>query len=225
MKKLGKAVAAELTNSYIARMDQRPSTTPDDADRRRKAAGLAARLDPILAALWALVDRRITRFGLFARPLRTRLARAHERLVNLLVAIAAGRLPRRRAPSHTPRPGGPRPTHLPRRHAWLVATLGHQAAAYRSQLESLLRDPETQATLAAAITHAPGIARTLRPLCRMLGIPLPPPLQRPARPARPRPQPAPKPPRPPLPPCRPIYPQRHPRPMPFLRLPPKLSRA
>ena len=55
---------------------------------------------------------------------------------------------------------------LPRGHGWLVRVLGYEAAAYRSQLEALLAEPEMLAVLAAV----PGVGRVLRPICRMLGI-------------------------------------------------------
>jgi hypothetical protein len=208
-------------------MKPAPHPAPAEARAPLDGAVLAARLECILGGLWALVARRIHLFGDLANPLRCRLARAQERLVTLLLAFAAGRTPRHRArpPGQPARSGGKPAIHLPRTRAWLVASLGYQAAGYGSQLEALLRDPETQATLAAAITRSPGIARTLRPLCRMLGVSMPPPLQLPPRPPRLRPQPAPKPQRPALPPLLPIYPQRHPRPMPFLRPPQKFRPA
>ncbi len=55
---------------------------------------------------------------------------------------------------------------LPQGHGWLVRALGYEAAAYRSQLEALLAEPEMQAVL----TLVPGAGRVLRPICRMLGV-------------------------------------------------------
>ena len=198
-----------------------------DTHAPHPAASLAARLMPILTALWDLVIDRSHRLGNLAHPLSSRIARARERLLHLLLALAAGRLPRHRprTPGQPARRGGPRPTYLPHRRAWLVAIFGYRAAGYASQLEAVLSDPAIQAALATAIAQSPGIARTLRPLCRMLGVPLPPPLQPALRPAQPRPKPAPKPPRPALPPLLPFYPQRRPRHLPFLRPPPKLRPA
>ena len=81
------------------------------------------------------------------------------------------------------------------RNTWLVIKLGWEAAAYASQLQHVLQDPDTQSALTDAIAHSPGIARNLRPLCRLLGVPLPPCLQLPPRP-RPQRKSKPKPPRP-----------------------------
>jgi hypothetical protein len=70
-----------------------------------------------------------------------------------------------------------------------------EAAAYGSQLQFLLHDPD----MAALIEAAPQMKRLLFPLCRSLGVEMPPGLRPPAR--RPRPlaprTPKPRPPRPP----------------------------
>ena len=60
----------------------------------------------------------------------------------------------------------------------------------REQFQHLLNDPE----LIAAIQAAPALARPLRGLCHMLGIPVPDLIRLPERPRKPRP---PKPPNPP----------------------------
>ena len=59
------------------------------------------------------------------------------------------------------------------------------------QFEHLLTDPE----LIAAIQAAPELARPLRGLCHMLGIPVPDLIRLPERPRAPRPPKPPKPPR------------------------------
>ena len=181
------------------------------------AIAIAARLEGVLRALTQLIFARFHLFGDLAQPLHNRIARARQRLVALLANLAAGREPR----PHTPRPGrkgGPRGPSISTRRAWLVHVMGHHAGAYASQLQFLLHEPDTLALLAAAPPRAlSSVARTLRPLCRMLGVPLPPLLQPPAKPPRP---PRPRPVRPkPLPrmTVQSCLPQRRPRDMPFLR--------
>jgi hypothetical protein len=79
------------------------------------------------------------------------------------------------------------PQRLPRRRGWLAHAL---AGTYGgSQFEHLLRGPE----MIAAIQAAPALARPLRGLCHMLGIPVPELIRLPERPCKPRP------PRPPTP--------------------------
>ncbi len=193
---------------------------PIPAQVRAHAPALAAKLALILADLGRLIFSRFALLGPLAIPLNNRVAGVARRLAALLAHLAAGRLPRPHAPRSTaPKGGGPPPINLPTSRAWIVVTLGHHAAGYASQLQFLLNDPQTLATLAAAPPQAvASIARTLRPLCRRLGVDLPAILQPPPRPPR-----APAPPKParqkpaPLPPLLPLYPQRKPRPYPFLR--------
>jgi len=195
------------------------STPPIPAQVRAHAPALAAKLAQILADLARLIFARLPAFGPLAVPLHNRVAGVARRLAALLAHLAAGRLPRPHAPrpkaEDGPRHGGPPPVNLPTRRGWIVQTLGHHAAGYASQLQFLLNDPQTLATLAAASPQAvASIARTLRPLCRRLGVDLPAILQPPPRPPAPT-----KPARPksaPLPPLLPFYPQRKPRPYPFL---------
>jgi hypothetical protein len=82
---------------------------------------------------------------------------------------------------------------LPQKFGWL-AKLIPEAVCYGSQLEHLFRDPEMAALLEAAPEP---MRRTLRPLCHMLGVRLPPPIALPAKPRKPRVR-RPKPPEPPL---------------------------
>ena len=178
------------------------------------ATQLAARIAAIIASITGLVFRHSPHFGDLAIPLHNRIAGVARRITVLLARLAAGRLPR----PHTPRPGRKgslRPIRFSRRQAWLVHQMGHHAAAYSSQLQHLLHEPATAALLAQADPRSlAGIARTLRPLCRMLGIVLPPALQPPPAPRRIRP---PRPPRPTPPPLRsPLYPRRFARDMPPL---------
>jgi len=77
---------------------------------------------------------------------------------------------------------------------WIIRKFGWRSAAYASQLDHLLNTAETQALFAEAPPEAiKSLGRTLRPLCHLLGITPPKPLQsdkppyvRPLRPKRPR---------------------------------------
>ena len=173
-----------------------------------RAPDFAQRLGVILASLAALIARRLLRDPFRAPlivPLWTHLTRAARRLDRAFARLAAGLSPRPRAAK--PRASGP---HLkpafPTRRGWLVAVLGPEAAAYASQIESLLAEP------AAADAFARSLAarRTLAPIRRMLGLVAP-------RPRRPRPRVR------PLPPPAPAAAPR-PTPPPWLRDPPP-SRA
>jgi len=75
-------------------------------------------------------------------------------------------------------PASPKLERLPARFGWLLR-FGSEVACHRSQLEHwLTANPELGKLLAAA----PHAGRILRPLCHMLGIPLPPALRLPPRP-------------------------------------------
>ena len=168
-----------------------PGATPSAA---HPAAMLAARLTPVILPLLALVAAKFRILGPTTWPLWNRISRIRQRLSRLLDAIAAGHPPRKQAPARKHRPQRERiPMPHTSRNAWLVAKLGWEAAAYTSQLQHVLLDPEAQSALTAAIAHSPGIARNLRPLCRLLGVPLPPCLQLAPRPPKPRPARKPKP--------------------------------
>ena len=159
------------------------------------APDFARRLGVILATLAALIARRFLHDPFRAAlilPLWTHLTRAARRL-NCAFARLAAALPSspRRAHSSGPR----RRPALPTRRGWLAAALGPEAAAYASQIESLLAEP------AAADAFARSLAarRTLAPIRRMLGLAA----TRPRRPrvrVRPQPLPAPAAPRPTPPP-------------------------
>ncbi len=197
-------------------MNMDPNSAPDRASPPHPALGLAFRVDQILTALRHLINARAPLLGIFFMPLHHRLGRSMRRLTTLLTRLATGQYPPPR-PARPSQHSGPRAIQLPRSHAWIVAKLGYQAAAYASHLEHLLRDPDMLQTLAAAPPNAQAAAaRTLRPLCRMLGVPLPPILQPPPRPPAPK-KPAPeKPPRLPRLTAQDLYPRRTPRDMPFL---------
>ena len=141
--------------------------------------------------------------------LSSRLNRAVRRIEALAARLAAGTL---RVPAAAPRPALPHPA-LPRQIlpcvepataappparppvpaglGWLlrrvqtIDVIRLQVASSRSRLEHLLHQPDMQDLLRAA----PQIGRELRPICRMLGIEVPPGLFPPSRrrPAQPRP--------------------------------------
>lgn len=189
-------------------------------------AELALRLDTILAFVLRLIAAQSRIIGVITVPLWNRISRSRQRLARLLAHLAAGRLPRIRAPRRTTPPAGPRSEPngaavmpIPSRPLWLVIKLGYQAAGLGSHLTYLLQAPGVAEVLASS----PGAARTLRPLCRLLGVNLPPALQLPPRPRKPRPPNPPRAPkirapkvRAPKPALLPLAPQRKPRPLPFL---------
>ncbi len=166
------------------------------------ATELAQRLEGILASIAQLVFGRVFILGDLAARLHNRVGSVRRRLAILMAHLAAGTLQRQRAPRPGQKGGAPIP-YVSRRSTWVLGTFGHHAAGYASQLQFLLNDPATLATLAAAPPAAQKSAsRILRPLCHILGVTLPPILQRHAPPAKPRlPRPirprTPPPPRPP----------------------------
>jgi hypothetical protein len=164
-------------------------------------AEIARRLDLTLGTLLLLIAAQFRTLGTLTTPVWCHFAAAQVRLARLLGHLAAGRLPRPHRPRPHPRrqaarPSRPRPRpRLPsRRHGWLGHILDYNVRSAASQIQGLLRQPGVPETLA----QAPGVLRTLRPLCHMLGVELPPALRLPPRPPRrrrPRPtQPVPEPP-------------------------------
>ncbi len=133
------------------------------------APELVRRLGQILAGLAALVAARFLRRPHLAGLtviLWNRLSRSVQRFARVMTRPG-------RAPAPVSRPGRRaygRQTvaALPRGHGWLVRELGYEAMAFGGQLEALLAEPAMQAALAAL----PGAGRVLRPLCRMLGVPV-----------------------------------------------------
>ncbi len=131
-----------------------PDTAPD----------WARRFAMIMAGLGALVARRfITMPHLtgFTLLLWGRLNRSVQRLYRALTIPTKAGAPRARVERtrHVR-------LHLPSGRGWIVCELGWEAAAYLLQLEALLTEIATQTALA----RAPGAARIVRPICRMLGV-------------------------------------------------------
>lgn len=170
------------------------TTAPIPADLRALAPDLAARVGAILMGLAALIARAFlkhpTRSPLIL-PLWNRLKRASIRFERALARAAANRPPRKPRPG---RPSGSPPTRFPNTCGWLLRDLRHEGAFYRSSLERLLNEPG----VADLVARAPGAARILRPIARMLFLDHPalarpkPPAAR-ATPAPPPPSPSPEP--------------------------------
>jgi len=166
--------------------------------------------------LWCLAQAVVTRsaFGL-SQPLIvliiTRIRDAKQAFARLAARIQAGTYAPRRRSSTPPRPPAvrkprPPPNPLARKFGWLLP-LVPPAVVFGGQLDSLLRDPEMAALLAAAPVS---LRRPLRSLCWMLRVEPPKILARPARPATPRKPRPPRPRREPLPHYRPPTPPEAP---------------
>ena len=134
-------------------MNMNPNSAQDRASNPHPALGLAFRVDQIITALRHLINARAPLLGIFFMPLHLRLGRSMRRLTTLLTRLATGQYPSPR-PARPSQHSGPPPIQLPRSHAWIVAKLGYQAAAYASHLEHLLRDPDMLQLLAAAPPNA-----------------------------------------------------------------------
>ena len=200
-------------------MNNSSAQPPNPPDAPHPAVWVCAQMNAILGALLPLIMQQILVLGDRTLPFWNRISRARQRLARLLANLAAGRLPRLGAPRPNNK-GGPRPVAIPTRPAWLIHTIGYRAGGFASQFNHLMQNPETLALLASAPPAAlASLGRTLRPLCRILGVTLPAILLRSPRataevaagPLAPRPH-RPKPPKPaPLPKLLPLYPQRRPR--------------
>ena len=162
-------------------------------------------MDALFCAMW---ERYMRLPDWFIQKAQRRIRRFGNQINRILAQLQAGiyRAPRPRGhaksptpqaaaapdapvPAETP-PTAPAdatpPEHLPRRRGWLAQAM---AGTYGGgHLEHLLNDPE----LIAAIQAAPALARPLRGLCHMLGIPVPDLIRAPERPRKPKPPKAPR---------------------------------
>ena len=162
----------------------------------------------IMDALFCAIFEQATRIpDWFLHKATRRIRRFGNQVNRILAALQAGtyRAPKPRDPRKSPDPSAstpsetpaeipppaavPPPERLPHRRGWLTEAMAGRYGG--SQFEHLLKDPE----LIAAIQAAPELARPLRGLCHMLGIPMPELIRLPERPRQPRPPKAPKPPR------------------------------
>jgi len=164
------------------------------------------------ALFWAMWEQHGLVPDWLIQKAQRRIRRFGNLVSRVLAALEAGtyRAPKPRGPSKSPRQPAEAPTEtpaeatppaatspapatspdrLPRRRGWLAEAMARTYGG--SQFQHLLTDPE----LIAAIQAAPELARPLRGLCHMLGIPVPELIRLPERPRKPRPPKAPKPPR------------------------------
>ena len=178
---------------------------------------LTAILSGLRAALAPHVNHHTPRTPIFLIA-SNRIGRAARRFQALFARWQANTLPtprQTRAARKTPSAAKP---HFPAGRAWLAGATDHHVRGRASQLQHLLARPDMAEFLAAA----PQAGRILRPLCHMLGVTMPAALllspretagaggapRRAQRPKKPKPVP--------LPPLLPLYPQRRPRPWPFM---------
>ena len=172
----------------IERTMNPPATKPPALPAAQAFAGTLA---AIVGDLRKLVAAGIHILGPLTWHLSNRIGRAARRVERLMARLAAGSWrPRKPRPTDAPTSkGGPAAAYLPCTPGWLGQKLGYHARGYASQLDHLLNTPETQALLAAAPPEAlKSLGRTLRPLCRLLGITPPIPLQSTKPPLAPRPR-------------------------------------
>ena len=173
------------------------------------AIGIPASRIPSLAQVLGLVYRRI--FALIGR------------LDRLMVKFNAGTLPKPRHRASRP-PASARPDsaskpalRIPAAQGWIFR-VAQPAAQWRPHVERFVNDPDIIALAAAA----PQAGRLLRPLCRLMLVPIPEQLRLPPRPPRAHPMP----PRPksqrPLQPAAPVAPMPAP-PAPWDLAPPESS--
>ena len=125
----------------------------------------------ILAGLAAAIARLFLRRPDLVRltvPLWSWLNRSVRRLERAMTRpVVAARVREVAPPRDTGRTAVARVgVRLPSRAGWLVREFGWEVAAFGSQLQHLLGQPEMQAALAAR----PAVGRILRPICRMLGV-------------------------------------------------------
>jgi hypothetical protein len=155
-------------------------------------------LDPIASTLRTVLRGLMAAIGLFgldsaqAVAMHRRIARVGQQIERMLVRFRAGKL--WRVTERKARSGafGCAERTLPRRFGWLVRAGGYRAAAYGSQLQTLLAAPE----MAELLAVSPAAVRLLRPICRALAFELPgcvapPRAPKPPRPRSPRPRPEP----------------------------------
>ena len=147
------------------------------------APGIARGVAEIVANLIAVVARlflKNPRLILLTVPLANRLNRAVRQFHRLAARLAAGKRPRRPPQSSPRRPREqrgqaevgearahpvPLRPRLPTTHGWLIRAGGWEVAAFGSQLEYLLAQPD----VAQLLAEIPAAARLLRPIRWMLG--------------------------------------------------------
>ena len=133
--------------------------------------GLAAGMSgPQVIGIWDRLTRILSRFAnILARPIKPRPIKPHTTTTPAPRAIRPRQFKYRR---------------LPTGYGWLIRRLP-AATPFAEELQRLIGDPQ----MAALLQANPGMARLLRPLCRMLGVQQPPELRAPATRAAPEPSP------------------------------------
>ena len=141
----------------------------------------ADQLVAIVAALHRAVGARLESAGVLGAVLAllwNRLGRLADAIARTIERLATPPAPRPSTPAIPParakqarKPA--KRQRLPQRFAWMVELLGLEAAAFGPQLVRTLEDSEVRALLRAS----PQLCRLLSPLCRGLGVPVPPELR------------------------------------------------
>ena len=143
-----------------------PSFCPNPA-LHALAPELAARVGKIMDDLKALIARRFLKMPLLY-PLWKRLNRIARRLKRAMeLHLAPARTGKSRAGQKRPAPATAA-VALPQKFGWLIWALGWEAAGYAGHLEYLLQQPE----VAAVMATCPRARRVLRPIARMLALPM-----------------------------------------------------
>jgi hypothetical protein len=171
--------------------------------RLRNPQTMPERFAWIMDALFCAMRERYMRLpDWFIQKAQRRIRRFGNQITRIVAQLQAGtyRAPRPRSPRKTAAPPpaaapdapvpaetppATPPERLPRRRGWLAQAMARTYGG--GQLEHLLNDPD----LIAAIQAAPALARPLRGLCHMLGIPVPDlirPTERPRKPRSPKPK-------------------------------------
>ena len=173
-----------------------PLPLPLRAHPREDLPALARSLDLILRNLMTLIAAYHRALGRWTLPVWARLSRANQRLISILTKLANGTYrPAAKRPGAAGRPPGKPRVRIPTGKSFLIRVVGYHCAGYASHLQQFLDHPDT----IEALAKAPSAIRTLRPLCRILGVIIPKTLD-PNPPTRRARIPKPKPPR--LPPIR-----------------------
>jgi hypothetical protein len=101
-------------------------------------------------------------------PIWGRLSRLRQRFARLVARVLAGRMPRVPAVARVRTARVAAGVRLPAGYGWLLRMVP-DAVQFGAQFQALLDDPE----IGPALVEAPGAGRVLRPLCKMLGVPVP----------------------------------------------------
>ena len=101
-------------------------------------------------------------------PIWARLSRLRQRFDRFVARVLAGRAARASVVGRVRAARAPASVRLPSGYGWLVRMVP-ESAMFGAQVQALLDDPE----IGPALVAAPGAGRVLRPLCRMLAVPVP----------------------------------------------------